>query len=110
MGLKGRFMRTTKSENGTEANPVAEDILWGTLAMLAFTLAQMASGIIHWWGWYLLAAGGMSVCLVREALRFQIQLLPHYKSARRLSLLIICFPLTFCILEIIGMFLWNNFN
>lgn len=101
MGLKRMFIRTMKSDNGTGENPVAKDIFWGTLAMLIFTLAQIVSGIIHWWGWFLLAAGGICFIFVMEVLRFRVQLLPKYKSARKVSLFIICCCLFLCILSII---------
>lgn len=98
MGLKRRFMRTMKGESGTEANPVAEDIFWGTLAIFTFILAQWASDVTHWWGWDLLAAGGIGVFLVREVLRFRVPLVAPYKSTRRVSLFIICALLILCIL------------
>lgn len=101
MGLKRIFIRIMKSDNGTEEIPVAEDIFWGTLAMLTFTLAQIVSGIIHWWGWFLLAAGGICVIFVMEVLRFRVQLLPKSKSARRVSLFIICDCLFLCVMVII---------
>ncbi len=99
MSLKRIISFAMKSKNETEENPAAEDLFWGTLAILTFVLAQWASDITHWWVWDLLAVGGITVCLVMEILRFRVPLLPPYKSTRRVSLFIICVFLLACILK-----------
>lgn len=104
MGLKRRFFRGMKSEERTEENSVAKDLFWGTLAFLTLTFAQIFSGIIHWRGWFLLAAGVMSICLVGEVLRFRLPLLPKQKATRRTSLFIISCLLLVSIAEFIGTF------
>src|SRR5690348_3512667 len=85
--------------------PIAPDLFWGTLAILVFVLVQVLFEFTHWPAWFILGAGFVGALFVIEMRRLRVTLLPKYKSAQRVSLIIIFCIILVCIVSFFRMML-----
>src|SRR5579883_610817 len=99
------LLRRKKREEEMEGKFPAEDGFWVAAALLTFSFAQLFSWISKWNIWYLLAAGAVSIYLMKEVQRLRFPLSPEQKRRRRVSLFMIFCLIIACLTEFIGMFL-----
>lgn len=77
---------------------VAEDIFWGTSAIMFYILGYFAAAITSWSGCLLVAAGANCVLLVIEVLRFRVPLFTkEEKAGRRIAVLVIAGFILMCL-------------